>query len=54
MVMQEDPELNSSQGHTESIATYGTITSEKILKLADQLLHISKQENNPHWSGRRG
>ena len=32
MVTYKDPELISSQGHTESTATDGTISSEKDLK----------------------
>jgi len=32
MATEEDPELTSSHGHTKSIATYGTVSSEKNSK----------------------
>lgn len=32
MATEEDPELTSSHGHTKSIATYGTVSSEKNFK----------------------
>lgn len=39
MVLQEDPELTSSQGHTESTATYELFPSEKDLKARRPALH---------------
>ena len=44
MVAQDDPKLTSSQGHTKSMATYGTIPSEKDLKTSCIVPPITKDK----------
>lgn len=50
MATCEDSELTSSQGHTGSMAAYGTISPEGCLTRAQQLLHIGKYDlaRTPH------
>ena len=50
MAMQEDSELTSSPGHTESTATYRTISSEKDLKTSCAGASCLQTRKEPHQS----
>ena len=50
MAMKEDPKLTYSQGHTESIVIYGTISKKKKKKgktsLVTHTYQANKEEKN--------